>query len=63
MMRPAIMTLMRWLQLFGRELVVAAAEFGDRVGRAERIGIGGLAEGFDLLEFCLAKSEEFSLKI
>ena len=50
-------------ELLGRGVVVGAAEVGDRVGRGEGIGIGGLAEGLDLLEFCLAESEEVSLEL
>jgi len=50
-------------ELLGRSVVAGAAEVGDRVRRAEGIGIGGLAEGLDLLEFCLAESEEVSLEL
>ena len=39
----------RGLEIFGGGVVVAAADFRERVRRGERIGIRGLAEGLDLL--------------
>ena len=65
-MRPAMETVMGvggGLELLGGEAVVGGAQLGDGVGEGVAVGIGGVAEGGDLLELVAALLIEAFLKL
>lgn len=53
----------RGFELLGGGVAVLVPDGGDGVGGGEVVGIGGLAEGLDLVELFLAERELVALEI